>query len=303
MLLTRGLPDPAALVPLIASAIGLVLILAGGKLLPSRRALAATWLMLTALELIWVDSALLTSRPLDEFTDEPAASTLLAGKPGSIRLFSPTYSVSALQAAIYGYQLAEGVSPLQLRSYQEYLTQSLGIRDEGYSVTLPPVTWVDQVSDHASNVDLARLEKLNIGWFISSSPLEVDGLVLEEGESGEYAYRLAQPRPRAWLEMDQGESGSGWEPVAIESWSPNRLRIQVSGPGRLVLSEVYYPGWSVAVDGRRDSIQLEDGLFRAVTLTPGSHGVVFTFNPWTVYVGWGATFLTCVLMLISLRRR
>jgi hypothetical protein len=303
LLVLRGLPDTAVLAPLIAGGIGLVLFLAGRRLLPNNAVRVAAWLSLAALELIWVDSALVTWRPLNEFSSQPETASRLEAEQGSTRIFSPTYSVSALQAALYGYQLAQGISPLQLRSYHDVFTDSLGITDAGYSVALPPLTWIDQVPSLSTRIDLQQLEKLNIGWILSSSPLPVDGLVLEGvGDEG-YSYHLPQPRPRAWLEVGQAESSPAWEPVELESWSPNRIRLSVAGPGRLVLSEVDYPGWQVSVDGSRRDVETAEDLFRAISLPAGVHEVVFSFHPWSVYLGWGISILFGVTLILTLRRR
>ncbi len=69
-------------------------------------------------------------------------------------------------------------------------------------------------------------------------------------------------------------------PASIVSYSNNEIRLEVftSAPGYLVLSEVYYPGWKVEVDGRPAELSRANYAFRAVFLPPGEHQVRFHFQ-------------------------
>lgn len=68
---------------------------------------------------------------------------------------------------------------------------------------------------------------------------------------------------------------------------PERVVVQTSasGPRALVLTDSYYPGWKVTVDGRAARILPVDVLFRGVILAPGQHQVVFSYEPTTWRLG------------------
>jgi uncharacterized membrane protein YfhO len=71
----------------------------------------------------------------------------------------------------------------------------------------------------------------------------------------------------------------------------------------LVLSEIQYPGWNASIDGKSAHIMTSDGIFRAVSLTEGTHNVVFEFQPLTVFLGLLCTFAAIVgLIWLWLRR-
>jgi hypothetical protein len=303
LLAIRGLEAMIALVPLLAALAGLVLLMAGAKIFRSGRSLQIAWLVLVAGELIWIDSALLDPRPLTDPQPGSSIATLIASEHGRTRIFSPTFSIDELQAATLGWEQAEGVSPLQLRSYQTYLAAALGLVADDYSVTLPPFNGSEPSLGAGNNVVLSQLEKLNIGWIVTSSPWDAAGLEPAGEQNGLLLYQLPEPRSRAWLEPEAGMTGADWKAVELDTWSPNLIRLMANGPGKLVLSEIYYPGWVVRVDGARADMQLEDGLLRGVDLAAGAHEVEFVFHPWTVFVGWGISLVSWIALIYLQRRR
>jgi hypothetical protein len=299
--LTRGLSPAVSMAPFLAGLVGLGLVLARSRLIDNRRAIMLAWLSLTAFELIWVDVSVLKPRPLADYQAESGISNLTGYSPGSFRILSPSFSLTALQAATYDLQLAEGVSPLQLRSYRDYLAQALGFARDEYSVTLPPVVDVDAaVSANGLNIQL--LELLNVERIVTDAPWPASGFSDGDRVDDLYQYRIPGARPRAWLEPD-GAGEQDWQPVESISWSPNRIHISASGPGRLVLSEIAYPGWIVRTDGIRTDMVMERELFRAVDLASGEHEVDFVFQPWKVFTGWGISLIAAAVLFFVVRRR
>jgi hypothetical protein len=80
------------------------------------------------------------------------------------------------------------------------------------------------------------------------------------------------------------------------SESNNRLQLHVeaSGDSFLVLSDTYYPGWKVYVDGEKKKIYRANYTFRAVPLRPGTHQVEFVYDPLSFELGAIITFLTII---------
>jgi uncharacterized membrane protein YfhO len=99
------------------------------------------------------------------------------------------------------------------------------------------------------------------------------------------------------------ESGGGqWRPPESIDRQPNRIVVLAEGPGRLVLSEIAYPGWTASVDGRRSSSETVDGLLRGVELAAGRHEVRFEFRPSSVYVGLSLTLVSLAALAYLWRR-
>lgn len=61
--------------------------------------------------------------------------------------------------------------------------------------------------------------------------------------------------------------------------------MQAEGPGYLLLTDAYYPGWTATVDGQPVLIMRADVMFRAVALPVGAHQAAFTYAPRSVTVG------------------
>ena len=95
------------------------------------------------------------------------------------------------------------------------------------------------------------------------------------------------PLKAVLLEEDVECKGEGGN-AEIISYEPERVKIRAEVKGEcgfLVLSDTYYPGWKVYVDGKRERILRAYGFIRTVKLNGGSYTVEFVFSPLTVKVG------------------
>ncbi|MCL5960956.1 MAG: YfhO family protein [Chloroflexi bacterium] len=68
----------------------------------------------------------------------------------------------------------------------------------------------------------------------------------------------------------------------------------------LVLSDTYYPGWRVYVDGREAKIYRADYLFRGVYLPAGDHEVTFKYEPVSFYIGGAVSAVTLLVVVLAL---
>ena len=94
------------------------------------------------------------------------------------------------------------------------------------------------------------------------------------------------------------------ERADIRLYEPNRLEIDVALPkeGYLVLSEVFYPGWKVLVDGKEAVLERANGAFRAARLSSGAHIVQMSYEPKWVSVGMFFSVLGLFGFLFVLRK-
>ena len=104
--------------------------------------------------------------------------------------------------------------------------------------------------------------------------------------------------------LGNGENQAGaTDPSAsaeIMRYAPEQVVVNTSSsqPQLLLLTDAYYPGWQVAVDGAPTELLQADGLFRGVQLSAGEHEVVFTFAPRSFQLGWLITAVGLMLLLL-----
>ncbi len=85
------------------------------------------------------------------------------------------------------------------------------------------------------------------------------------------------------------------------------LNLQVACPNisLLVVSDLYYPGWRVLLDGRDWPMFRADSLFRAMPVPAGHHRIRFEYQPVSFIIGllaFGVTSLTLVFFWLKRRR-
>lgn len=88
--------------------------------------------------------------------------------------------------------------------------------------------------------------------------------------------------------------------VSVELYSPNRVELNVVTAGRafLATSEVFYPGWKVAVNGKPGVFYMTNGAFRGVMLGPGTNHISMTYWP-ELYLVWAAVSLAALLAALA----
>ena len=269
----------------------------------ANRTLAAIgWILLAVLDLGRVDAGLLEVRSREDvlFTGSAVAENITSDELQ--RSFSPSYSIPQQTAAYYGIQLADGISPMQLQIYAGALSDAIGLHPSGYSVTLPVFTDGDPAVPQDLDLDLELLGRLNVAWIVSAYALDAPDLEFAASIENTWVYANPSVRPRAWVEPDSGDDGS-WRPVISMAWTPNHIEIRAEGPGKLVLSEIQYPGWEVRVDGARVAAGEGEDLLRSADLPAGEHEVVFRYRTWRPWTGVGLSLLGLCWLAWLWRRR
>lgn len=94
-------------------------------------------------------------------------------------------------------------------------------------------------------------------------------------------------------------SRKGEDKAIILEYSPNKviIKTKVDTSKFLVLSDSYYPGWKVYVDGREEKIYRADYVLRAVYLREGEHIVKFIYDPFSFKIGLIITLLTIIMLI------
>lgn len=251
---------------------------------------AITILLLATIDLGLVRAAWTEMRvPADAFAWGAEAAEYLAAQPGRFRVYSPNYSLPQHTAFQYDLDLADGVDPIQLSHYADFLASAGGYETTGYSPSLPP-----DLDDTSAQPDATRLGLLNVGHVAAEFPIETEGLVLETQLGETRIYRNEQALPRAFVTYQDltGDSAiprnpTETQPARIAVYTPNHIVIEadLEAPGLLVLSEVWYPGWRALINGTEIPIQRVADTLRGIYLDSGHYTVEFRYAPWTIWAG------------------
>lgn len=78
------------------------------------------------------------------------------------------------------------------------------------------------------------------------------------------------------------------------------LLVKSSSDGLLFVSDLYYPGWKVYVDGDKKDILRANYAFRAVIVPEGEHEVQFIYEPESFKMGKWLSFATFIFLLGAL---
>lgn len=75
------------------------------------------------------------------------------------------------------------------------------------------------------------------------------------------------------------------------------LEVETTGSGWLRMTDLWYPGWKVIVDGHLQPLLRADGCLRAVFLMAGKHTVQFVYKPVSVSMGVAVSLLAWLAWL------
>lgn len=98
--------------------------------------------------------------------------------------------------------------------------------------------------------------------------------------------------------LKAGGSGS----VRLTSYGPVEACYEVESEqgGMVVLSEVYYPGWTATIDGEPAEIGRADYVLRAMNIPAGKHEVVMTYAPTSIQTTETIAYASLALLILML---
>jgi hypothetical protein len=106
-------------------------------------------------------------------------------------------------------------------------------------------------------------------------------------------------------ELDGGRGRVAWDGeyldgvARVTGYEPNRVVIEVDSRdgGRLILTDLAFPGWEATIDGLPGSPMIIEGMYRGIELSAGKHVVIWNYRPAALYWGAGISVSTIVILL------
>jgi uncharacterized membrane protein YfhO len=217
------------------------------------------------------------------------------------RAYSSSYAIPQEIAMQSGIALAQGVNPMQVADYVEFMVDASGIPNNEYGVVVPPLQMETSGNPAPSFYpDSQLLGILNVKYIVEDHPItNSEGFKPISNANGIYIYQNEHLLPRIYLLKDGKALPSGM--ISVNS-SPNEIKVEVSEGGALIFSEICYPGWRAWVDGKENSISCYDGIFRMLKLESGGHRIIMRYQPDAMYAGL-IVFVVTLITIIVLKKQ
>lgn len=144
------------------------------------------------------------------------------------------------------------------------------------------------------------------GWFVRQLNFvkNADAEMAALGKLDTKHVAVADEKFRSTLEGTALDSGS----VSLQQYAPNDLKytIESAKGGLVVFSEIYYPGWTVTIDGKPAELGRVNYVLRALKVPAGKHEVQMTFRPASITttntIAYVALLLVVALFTIAVWR-
>lgn len=215
-----------------------------------------------------------------------------------------------LTGFFYGYPQWDGMiyNPFDLQNYVDY-KQLMGFGNQFYDLSSVkylvaeeneelPENWQLQLDPPSS---LALYENKN---FMPRAFMVYAALVEPNQEQALKMIREQQYDPSEIVMLAAGEPFTGVlgnSQVDIVDMDNNSLALTVETdePGYLVVSDTYYPGWQVFVNGQEQEIMRANYAFRAVFLDASQSKILFQYESKPIVWGSVISLITWMLVILT----
>lgn len=221
-----------------------------------------------------------TRSPSEVFREPGYIPVIVNESDAYFRVYDETEFLNRNQYIAYqnNLYLVSGYDPVYLKKYQTYFSRSQEINYSGSFL------WMQG----AVITDFDILRSLNVRYIITNRHYDRDfnvpGLQCVYANDSVRVYRLNVTAPRAYAipaAEFSNKTPISLRPARIDHYSPNTIVVNVTTTGQefLILSEIWYPGWTARDNGRVITVERYQDIFRAVHLDPGEHRVTFSYFP------------------------
>jgi hypothetical protein len=304
-----------------------------------RRYAAIALAVLAVCEAVALSPQLIARGRVPALTAPTTVARFLAAQPQSFRVYSPRGLVSLAQAVANQVETMDGNDPFQFEHYVRWANAASGCDLQAYSVSVPACA-SDEVDPQAylrARPDPALLGVGNVRYVVAdhvldrwSPPIWQDGavrvyenpamlprafvvpMIAVEADDVAALALLQAHGPMTMATVSNGPRqtppvGGMYRAARVVRWTPDRAEVHGEGPGWLVVSLVWTPGWQAYVDGVQAQVCRTDVAFCGLALPAGSHTVVLTYRPtgwaWGRWVSLAAVLVAVVITAVALQAR
>lgn len=237
-----------------------------------------------------ISDAIIVETPPIARQSESSVRAYFADKKHDVRLYAPGQNLPNL-CGVAAMPVYLGLSP------DEYFNERLTVPIEEPVTTSRKLDWMLTAGiTHVLGQEPYESDRLKL---VSDAPdVFLNGAWGRPSNFPIYLYELAGAKSRAYSDVG---------PVDVIEIKSNRVSLEadLAKPGRVVLTDLMVPGWTVTVDGQpaipvakpaNPTIPTE--VFRAVEVPAGLHQIEWTYRPLSVFWGAITSGVMCLLLLI-----
>jgi hypothetical protein len=259
--------------------------------------------------------------PETSFLKSSPALDYFAAQPELFRTYSTHKELSYAAVAARGLETLDGALSFQIGHTVEIIKAVTGCELQGFATGVPPclTSEIDKDSYRRSQPNAALLGLLNVKFVVSSFPVTDPALTPVSDADGITVYANTKWLPRAFVvgqvevapdqgavlaslrHSDAAEVAFVAEPVvpAVENGGAATARpakiivrrsgyyqLEASGPGWLVLSETWLPGWQARLNGISVPVYRTDYALLGLYVPAGQQTVEFEYQPLGWRIGW-----------------
>lgn len=286
--------------------------------------------LMVLIDLWIVDGTLVEGRSRDTvFQDTGLGSYLVdISKASLFRVYSPSYSLSRQIGALDNLESADGVDPLYLASYDQFMQVASGVKRKNYEVTIPAMEGGGDITtiNRPATMDLKLLGLLNVCYVAAEFSIQQKGLEQAGRFDSTYLYKNEFCLPRAYFAdrvvrvnslseaMTKLQNNDEFKVATVESnknivynvprnysfqwkkYTPNEIEVNVftDTSSFLILSEIFHPDWRAEVDQYDVPLYKTNGVVSGISLDQGQHTVRLIYCPVITYLS------VCISILISI---
>ncbi|MCG3210492.1 MAG: hypothetical protein FOGNACKC_04123 [Anaerolineae bacterium] len=171
--------------------------------------------------------------------------------------------------------------------------------------------WADPLLSDASQVELLYYGPNSIylnknvlprAWLVH----QITGVAAEDVDAALAVMRQPNFDPASMAVIEgqlpaETSPATANESVSFADYGPSAstLTANLVTPGLLVVSDIYYPGWNVYVDGVRQPLYATNVAMRGVYLPAGEHQVRFVYEPRSFQLGLAISLTMLFIILIA----
>ena len=171
-------------------------------------------------------------------------------------------------------------------SWMESLTE-VPIQERSGLLSLMNIGWLILPHENMpESVTIKKLEGAQRVWFVPQALYEpTDEVALDEVMSPDFdpstTVILDEPFPSEYVGSSEGEVLVFDESISGDIY----MDVFVEKGSWLLLSDTWFPGWRVSIDGAPTKLFRGDYAFRAIWVPPGNHIVEFAYQPLSFWLG------------------